>query len=560
MTEQQVWNRLLEITDGNKYGAAALMGNLKAESNLNSSNLQQTYESKLGYSDSSYTKAVDSGSYGNFVNDSAGYGLAQWTYSSRKQGLLNYAKSRGQSVGSAEVQLDYLEKELTEGYPRVLRALKGATNVKEASDAVMVGYEGPKDQSASAKNKRASYGQSFLDAYGNSSGSGIDSLSSGDSSLTSGDPALSDLSDVTLEVEPDNINDICAKWESEVMAVDISSVDIAGTFSPLTNAGVGTSYIPSLENAFKRAETMILSVSATIKAAAEEQAGVDEQYQGQDQGNVGSYYSSGGGSYYSGGGSSSGGSTSGVPTIEPLEPNPDTSVDNTDQDITVNTDFVSKINQLDAESYIEFMTVLGSISKGKLLSYITDVNCASDLKKALLETPNLDNDLKQAILQMDEKELQVTLQSILTDENVMTDISKSIIYSYTESLSQNTNIDVLKVSKEMQFFNTVDDLFNSVSTLIKSENLQENLLVIYDGSSDVNTISEESANFIRIAVDKICESKNVKYEEMLTDSANLNTLKSSLTDLSKGLSYFRTVNTMGSEAAQLLFKNVIKEG
>ena len=35
--------------------------------------------------DKQYTAAVDNGSYKNFVNDSAGYGLAQWTYSSRKQ-------------------------------------------------------------------------------------------------------------------------------------------------------------------------------------------------------------------------------------------------------------------------------------------------------------------------------------------------------------------------------------------------------------------------------------------------------------------------------------------
>jgi hypothetical protein len=37
--------------------------------------------------DASYTVAVDNGSYTNFTHDSAGYGLAQWTYWSRKQGL-----------------------------------------------------------------------------------------------------------------------------------------------------------------------------------------------------------------------------------------------------------------------------------------------------------------------------------------------------------------------------------------------------------------------------------------------------------------------------------------
>ena len=38
--------------------------------------LQNNYEKKLGFNDDTYTKAVDNGSYNNFIKDSAGYGLA----------------------------------------------------------------------------------------------------------------------------------------------------------------------------------------------------------------------------------------------------------------------------------------------------------------------------------------------------------------------------------------------------------------------------------------------------------------------------------------------------
>ena len=76
-----------------------MMGNLFAESALSPINLQNTYNTKLGYSDAAYTEAVDNGKYKNFVKDSAGYGLAQWTYWSRKEALLNYAKSKGKSIG-----------------------------------------------------------------------------------------------------------------------------------------------------------------------------------------------------------------------------------------------------------------------------------------------------------------------------------------------------------------------------------------------------------------------------------------------------------------------------
>ena len=59
---------------------AGVMGNLFAESGLISTNLQDNFEDSLGMTDEQYTQAVDNGSYTNFVNDSAGYGLAQWTY------------------------------------------------------------------------------------------------------------------------------------------------------------------------------------------------------------------------------------------------------------------------------------------------------------------------------------------------------------------------------------------------------------------------------------------------------------------------------------------------
>jgi hypothetical protein len=68
----------------NDFGVAGLMGNLYAESGLRPTNLQNTYEKKLDMSDAEYTAAVDAGVYTNFVNDSAGYGLAQWTYWSLK--------------------------------------------------------------------------------------------------------------------------------------------------------------------------------------------------------------------------------------------------------------------------------------------------------------------------------------------------------------------------------------------------------------------------------------------------------------------------------------------
>ena len=165
--EEKIWNYLYDNIK-NKYGVAGLMGNLYAESGLSSINLQNTYNTKLNYTDQGYTDAVDRGEYGNFIKDSAGYGLAQWTYWSRKEGLYIYAKTKKSSIGDLAIQLEYLMKELKESYSTsVLTPLKNAKSVRSASDIVLLKFERPADQSSSVQKRRATFGQMYYDKYAN---------------------------------------------------------------------------------------------------------------------------------------------------------------------------------------------------------------------------------------------------------------------------------------------------------------------------------------------------------------------------------------------------------
>lgn len=161
--DKTIWN-YLKGKGMNDYAVAGIMGNLYAESGFKPTNLQNTYEKKLGYTDDSYTAAVDNGSYTNFVKDSAGYGLVQWTYWSRKQALLEYAQSVGKSIGDLTMQLDFMWKEM-QGYKSMMTTLNSATSILEASNAVLTQYERPADQSETVQTKRAGYGQTYYDKY-----------------------------------------------------------------------------------------------------------------------------------------------------------------------------------------------------------------------------------------------------------------------------------------------------------------------------------------------------------------------------------------------------------
>lgn len=163
--EKTIWNTL-QSAIGNAYGTAGLMGNLYAESALKPDNLQNTGNKVLGMTDEQFVAAVDSGEYAaeTFIHDGYGMGLAQWTYYTRKQALLNFVKAAGKSIGDLETQLAFLLQEI-KGYTSVWNTLTTATTVREASDAVLTKYERPANQSESVQERRAGYGQKYYDKY-----------------------------------------------------------------------------------------------------------------------------------------------------------------------------------------------------------------------------------------------------------------------------------------------------------------------------------------------------------------------------------------------------------
>ncbi len=367
----------------------------------------------------------------------------------------------------------------------------------------------------------------------------------------------SDLSDVTLEISPKDIKEVCSQWNSKITSIDLSSIDVESVFSSLISVGVGTSYFPSLKKALAKAEKMVSSTSNLISTASQEQEGI-QNYYGNRQGNN-NYYGTPTGSSGSSD-SNSYGSNSGITGTDfnipsALEDIPGADDEIEEEDVIINTEFIDKINELDAESYIEFMKALGNIDEG-LLPYLVDSEYASKLKKYLLEAPNISDDLKKIISQMDENELQVTLLSIVTDESAITDVSKSIIYKYTTLLSEK---DELKdINKSQIFLKSVDIVDKFFDTTLKSDKVQEELLKVYEGNS-IEELDDFSVAFVKTAIDELCEKNNIDYETLLTDPKNADKVKKSVSDLSKSLSYFKAVNSLGDEAAVLIYDSLIQE-
>lgn len=148
---EKIWNYLRSL-GYSKEGTAAIMGSLYRESGLAPNNLQNSYNMSIGLSDADYTSKVNDGSYSakRFMDDKAGYGLAQWTYSTRKQDLYNRTVGEGKRIDDMKSQLDLLDSEIN-SYG-MNGSIRNATNIVDANDAFISKFEKP----AGYENKKSS--------------------------------------------------------------------------------------------------------------------------------------------------------------------------------------------------------------------------------------------------------------------------------------------------------------------------------------------------------------------------------------------------------------------
>lgn len=151
-SKEQIWNFLID-SGFTEQGAAALMGNLEAESGCKSVRVQGDYtHGNADEYSQNYTNQVDCGqiSKEQFVNNGpggGGYGLAQWTDPSRKEKLYDYAKSKGASIGDLQTQLEYLVQELSTNayYSTIWTMVTTSNDMNGTCDMILKRFENPAD-------------------------------------------------------------------------------------------------------------------------------------------------------------------------------------------------------------------------------------------------------------------------------------------------------------------------------------------------------------------------------------------------------------------------------
>ena len=159
MSEASIWNALKRKTTLSDEAIAGLMGNLWAGSNCESCRLQGDFtgDRRVSKAYEASVAAGDLSAYG-FAHDAKGWGLAQWTYFTRKANLLSYCRSIGVEIGNEEAQIDYLLAEFQNEFLSSWRKLLACTDIYEAARIVCTEYEMPAVNNVEA---RADYGRTI---------------------------------------------------------------------------------------------------------------------------------------------------------------------------------------------------------------------------------------------------------------------------------------------------------------------------------------------------------------------------------------------------------------
>ena len=122
-------------------GACAMMGNMYCESLLRSNNVQDN----CNMGDTAYTNAVDSGAMTRwqFMSDAYGYGLCQWTFSTRKDHLYMFAREKGVSIADEDMQCEFCLLELMQEYKDLFVYLVSTGDLPEATKKICAEFERP---------------------------------------------------------------------------------------------------------------------------------------------------------------------------------------------------------------------------------------------------------------------------------------------------------------------------------------------------------------------------------------------------------------------------------
>jgi hypothetical protein len=343
------------------------------------------------------------------------------------------------------------------------------------------------------------------------------------------------MADSTLIMNTTNLNSVCSNFKSKVSSIDLGGIDVTSMFEPFTSVGVLTSYVPSLKDALKTITDNCNSLIGILQNLVDTQQNIDDN--GAQNGNSGYFTDYGGNNSYGNSGGNSGGYSGGY------SGGSSSNVNNGNSTIGIkNPSVEDPITTLQTDP--GFMQSLISIASTSPTA-LTSADRASYLKD-LLKIKNQNNQNTVSIIDsVDPTVLQTYLKSIINGELPITNVAQSVTFDILERIAKERNInltELITAENVNDIRQKVEELSQEYLTIFNSNNLQTDLLNIYDGATSPE-MSDDFISSIRTAIDIIAINKDITAEELLGNEANASYLKEEIGKVTEALSQIRLMGT-----------------
>lgn len=224
------------------------------------------------------------------------------------------------------------------------------------------------------------------------------------------------------------------------------------------------------------------------------------------------------GGYYGGGGGGGGGGT-------PPATTPPTSGEEVKP---IDTSSLSNLNLKELDNVVDQLISMADENKKGLDEILANKDLADKLKKLLLESQYIPDELKSQLTDADSQIVRQLFEAIMKGEEPeifdLNPLNLGAVYSYLMQIANANGITVEQLLTDPKYESllkaTLQD-FNDVIEELKgwedlsAEQYQKNLLNIYDGNA-INETKPKAIPILRTFIDHVSETTEIVAEELLT--------------------------------------------
>ena len=352
---------------------------------------------------------------------------------------------------------------------------------------------------------------------------------------------LNSLSDKEIFLDFTSISSLCSSWKSQINSLNLTSERVSSSaLKYFSDNGILENYIVCLSTAVNSLIMSVNNIINSIETSSDSQFATDSSYSKYSGTKSSNYSTNSAGSSYNGA---------------------NTDVNNNELDLSINTD--SLVENLTSKDSILMSILISNILKdGDLNSLLDDENKLSELKKVILDSVNINDELKEVISKMDIEVFKKFLKSMADKGslNTVSDDSISFLHNYLVKISSINNISydslINDPSNESLLYNNVN-YFNDAVNYLDSisnddvETIKENLFDIYDGNA-ISDVNQNRVDAVRNIIDVLSENNNVSYENLISGN-----IKNSLLSVTSAKDFFGLFSKFDSENIQSILKLVL---